>query len=79
MISPSGKHRLVRIEVLTAVAIKNSSFWDITPKVNQPFGGTYSLHLQDLRMNQTRNPREAHRKQSSALLYASRCFLDACL
>jgi hypothetical protein len=29
-------------EVLTAVVIKNSVFWDITLKVNRSFGGTSS-------------------------------------
>jgi hypothetical protein len=37
-------------EVLTAVAMKSSVFWDISPyipvKVNRRFGGTYHLHLQ---------------------------------
>jgi hypothetical protein len=42
--------KLVGFEVLTAVVMKSSIFWDITPcsplKVNQRFGGTYRLHLQ---------------------------------
>jgi hypothetical protein len=37
-------------EVLTAVVMKSTVFWDITPcsplKVNRNFGGTYRLHLQ---------------------------------
>jgi hypothetical protein len=41
-------------EVLTAVVIKSSIFWDITPcsllKVNRRFGGIYRLHLQDRRL-----------------------------
>jgi hypothetical protein len=40
----------VGIEVLTAVVMKSSIFWDITPcsplKVNQCFGGTSRLYLQ---------------------------------
>jgi hypothetical protein len=38
------------VEVLTAVVISSTVFWDITPcnplKVNGRFGGTYRLHLQ---------------------------------
>jgi hypothetical protein len=40
----------VGFEVLTAVVMKSSVFWDITPcsplKVNRCFGGTYRIHLQ---------------------------------
>jgi hypothetical protein len=36
-------------EVLTAVVMNNTTFWDITPcsplSVNRRFGGTYRLHL----------------------------------
>jgi hypothetical protein len=36
-------------EVLTAVVMKSTIFWDITPcsplSVNRRFGGTYRLHL----------------------------------
>jgi hypothetical protein len=42
-----GKH--VGFEVLTAVVMKHTSFWDITAcsllRVNQRFGRTYRLHL----------------------------------
>jgi hypothetical protein len=41
---------LVGFQILTAVFMKSSIFWDITPctplKVNRRFGGTYRLHLQ---------------------------------
>jgi hypothetical protein len=41
---------LVRVEVLTAVAMESSIFWDIQPcspvKVNRRFGGPYRFHLQ---------------------------------
>jgi hypothetical protein len=41
---------VVEFEVLTAVAMKNSVFWDVGPhspvKVNQLFGRIYRLHLQ---------------------------------
>jgi hypothetical protein len=40
----------VGVEVLTAVVMKGTVFWDITPfsplKVNRQFGGTCGLHLQ---------------------------------
>jgi hypothetical protein len=42
-------------EVLTAVIVKSSAFWDITPcsplKDNRRCGGTYRLHLQGQRIN----------------------------
>jgi hypothetical protein len=42
----------VELEILTAVAIKSSIFWDIAPcsplKINRRFGGTYHLHIQAL-------------------------------
>jgi hypothetical protein len=40
-----------------------SIFCDITPctllKINRRFGGSYGLHLQDIRISQTRNQHEA--------------------
>jgi hypothetical protein len=43
----------IGFEVLTAVVVESSIFWDITPcsqlKVNQRFGRTYRLHLQGRR------------------------------
>jgi hypothetical protein len=51
--------RLVGIEVLTAVVMKSTIFWDITPcsllKVNRRFGGTYRLHLQGRRTSRASN------------------------
>jgi hypothetical protein len=48
-------------EVLTAMIVKSSIFWDITPcsplKDNRRFRGTYRLHLQD-RTSRTRFKRE---------------------
>jgi hypothetical protein len=45
----------VRFEVLTAVLMKISVFWDITPcgavKVNERFRGTYHLHLKGPRVS----------------------------
>jgi hypothetical protein len=41
---------IVGTEVLTAVVMKSTIFWDITPcsplSVNRRFGGTYGLHFQ---------------------------------
>jgi hypothetical protein len=41
---------VVGFEVITAVVMNISIFWDITPcsplRVNQRFGGTFRLHLQ---------------------------------
>jgi hypothetical protein len=60
------EHRLLRhvgFEVITAVVLKSTIFWDRTPcsplKVNQQFGGTYHLHLQGREVSQGRNQREA--------------------
>jgi hypothetical protein len=42
---------IVRFEVLTAVVMKSSVFWDITTcsplKVSRRFGGTCNLHLRE--------------------------------
>jgi hypothetical protein len=50
-------------KVLTAVVMKTTNFWDITPcsplKVNRRFGRTYSLHLQCRRISQARYQRES--------------------
>jgi hypothetical protein len=50
----------VRFEVLTAVVMKSSIFWDITPcsplKFSRHFGGTYRLHLQGRRICQASLP-----------------------
>jgi hypothetical protein len=53
----------VGFEFLTAVGMKSSIFWDITPcnpmKVNRRFEGTCRLHLQDRRISQARKQHEA--------------------
>jgi hypothetical protein len=45
----SNNPQFIGFEVLTAVVMKNTIFWDITPcsplTVNRRFGGTYRLHL----------------------------------
>jgi hypothetical protein len=54
-------YRIVRVgfEVLTAVVMKSSTFWDITQyiplKVDRRFEQTCRLHLQDRRKSQARN------------------------
>jgi hypothetical protein len=44
--------RFVGFEVLTAVVVKSSIFWDVTPcgpfKVNRRFGGAYPLTFNGL-------------------------------
>jgi hypothetical protein len=53
----------IGFEVLTAVVMKSTIFWDITPcsslSVNRCFGGTYRLHLQGRRISRARNQRES--------------------
>jgi hypothetical protein len=48
--NPAGNRKSVGFEVLTAVVMKSTIFWDITPciplSVRRRFGGTYRLHLQ---------------------------------
>jgi hypothetical protein len=50
-------------EVLTAVVIRSSIFWDIRPysplKVNRRFGGTCRLHFQGRKISQARNHLES--------------------
>jgi hypothetical protein len=51
------------LEVLTAVVMKSTVLWDITPcsalKSNRRFRGTYGLHLQGRRISQARNQSES--------------------
>jgi hypothetical protein len=47
---------IVRVEVFTAVTMKNAVFWDFAPcrcGVNRRIGGTYRLHL----LGRRKNPR----------------------
>jgi hypothetical protein len=57
----------VRFEVLTAVVMKSSIFWDVTPcsllKVNQRFGGRCRHHLQGRRKSRARNQLDSGRNQ----------------
>jgi hypothetical protein len=56
-------HTCLVFEVLTAVAMKSSVSWDITPcspvKMSQRFGGTCYLNLQGRRISHARNQRKA--------------------
>jgi hypothetical protein len=58
MFRHSSNIRVVGFAVLTAVVMKSSIFWDITPcspfQVNRRFGGTYSLRLQGRRKTSVR-------------------------
>jgi hypothetical protein len=53
----------VGFEVFTALVMKSTIFWDITPcnplKVNRRFGGTYCLHLQGRKISRARNQLES--------------------
>jgi hypothetical protein len=59
---------VVGFEVLTAVVVKSSVFWDITLcsplQVNQRFGGTCFLFLQGERISQARHQCEVGGKQT---------------
>jgi hypothetical protein len=61
-LSRGGKILPVGLEVLTAVAMKNSVFWDITLcrllKGNRRFRGTFRLILQGRRISHARNQDE---------------------
>jgi hypothetical protein len=65
---------IVGFEILRAVVMKSSIFWDITPcsplKVNRSFRETHRLDLQGRRNRRTRNQRETRwqAKQSLATL-----------
>jgi hypothetical protein len=74
------KHvKLAALEVLTAVVMKTSTFWDITPcnplKVNRRFGETCHVHLQGRRISQERNERESRRQREEQSQMAIRCYI----
>jgi uncharacterized protein YjiK len=62
----------VGFEVLTAVVMKSTIFWDIKPcsplKVNRFFGGKYRLHLQGRRISEARYQHEAGSATCSVLV-----------
>jgi hypothetical protein len=63
---------LVALEILTAVVMKSSNFWDITThsplKVNRSFGGTYCLRLEGRRISEARSQTDV---SSCYLLHAA--------
>jgi hypothetical protein len=69
----------VGFEILTAVVVKNTIFWDITPciplSVNRRFGGTYRLHLQGQKNKLSKKP--ARKQVASRIIHA--CFLSGFL
>jgi hypothetical protein len=71
----SSSPPIVTFEVLTAVVMKSTIFWDITPcstmSVDRRFGGTYRLHLQGQKISWARNQRES-RWQAVLLLLRPR-------
>jgi hypothetical protein len=73
MSSGSIDEHWVGFEVLTAVVVKFSIFWDITPcsplKVDRRFGGTYRLHLQGRRISRARNQRESRRQAERCVFF----------
>jgi hypothetical protein len=77
IISDNSIH-IVGFEVLTAVVMKSSSFWDITPcnplKVKRRFGGICRLYLQGRRISRARNQRESPWQAEAGFLLG--LFLD---
>jgi hypothetical protein len=59
IISTEIENKCLRFEVLTALIMKGSVFWDITPcsplEANKRFGETWCLHLRDRRVFQASN------------------------
>jgi hypothetical protein len=66
-------------EVLTAVVMKSTIFWDITPRsplsVNRRFAGTYRLHLQGRKNKLSKKPAWKQLAHYSACHLRSRWFL----
>jgi hypothetical protein len=56
-------HKYLGFEVLRAVVMKSSIFWDIAPcgllKIKRHFGGTYRLHLRGGIISRAGNQRES--------------------
>jgi hypothetical protein len=68
---PEDSTLQLKVQVLTAVVMKSTIFWDITPssplKVNR-FGRTYCLHLQGWRNNFSKNQQVSRWQAESAYL-----------
>jgi hypothetical protein len=60
----------VGFEVLKAVVLKSSIFWDITPcsplKANRRLGGTYRIHLHSRRIRQERGQHDEGSNKTSS-------------
>jgi hypothetical protein len=74
------KENDVGFEILAAVVMKNSVFWDTTlcnpSKVNRRFGLSFRLYLQDRRIRHARNQREAGSKPRIEATYPSETSVD---
>jgi hypothetical protein len=74
--SSSSSSVLSGYEVLTAVIMDSTIFWDITPfssmNVNRSFGGTCRLHLEGRKINQARNHGDAGSRKSLVGLFFGR-------
>jgi hypothetical protein len=68
----------VGFEVLTAVVMKSTTFWNITQctlfKVNRSFGGTCRLHLHGRKISRARDQRE--RRWQAELCFHAGLLLD---
>jgi hypothetical protein len=66
----SSNYQLVQFEVLTAVVMKSTIFWDTTPcsplSVNRRFGGISRLHLQGRKTKLSKKPA---RKQVASRIF----------
>jgi hypothetical protein len=63
---------IVEFEVLTAVVMKSTIFWDITQcsplRVKRRFGGTYRLQLQGRKISRARNQRESRWRAEQSVM-----------
>jgi hypothetical protein len=70
--TPALYLNFVGFKDFTAVAMKITVFWDITPcsplKVSRHFGGTFRIHLHDRKISRTRNQREIRWQAESTTL-----------
>jgi hypothetical protein len=73
-------NRSVGFEVLAAVVMNSTIFWDITPcsplKFNRRFGETYRLHLQCRKMSRARNQRESRWQAENSAGFFLSLFFD---
>jgi hypothetical protein len=73
-VTSKKKVNFAQFEVLIAVVMKISVFWDITPcslvKVNRLLGGTSRILRQGRRMSEERNQHEVGSKQGNSQISA---------